>query len=162
MYRNLREQGYSKDEAAEKALVNLGADFATEMLFDKGEKWLFNHLPFRNNGVTSGIIDGADDYNLNNVDDIFLQNKLCYNINGEKLFIPERSKFENVVTIAGNGGKKPINDINRLVSTYGGNENSWKKQAGKINSEKYIFDIHWYEKDSIQYEAKLKNRTERK
>ena len=78
------------------------------------------------------------------------------------MFIPENTKFESVKTIAGNGGEKPIGDIKRLVDTYGGTESDWKKQAGKINSDKYVFDIHWYELDSVQYEAKLKNRSTRR
>ena len=38
----------------------------------------------------------------------------------------------------------------------------WSKCAAKIKSDKYIFDVHWYEYDGIQYETKLKYRKERK
>lgn len=92
-----------------------------------------------------------------------LQQQLSYVYNGEKLFIPSGAKFDTVVTMAGNGGAKPIRVVDRLTEEYGGVAADWKKQAGKITSSKYVFDVHWYERDDgIQHEMKLKNRTERK
>ncbi len=92
-----------------------------------------------------------------------LQQQLSYVHNGEKLFIPSGAKFDTVVTMAGNGGAKPIRVVDRLTEEYGGAAADWKKQAGKITSSKYVFDVHWYERDDgIQHEMKLKNRTERK
>ena len=61
VYRDLREQGYSKDEAAEKTILALGYSFGTEMLFDKGEKWLLNRFKIKNGGGTNGIVAKADD-----------------------------------------------------------------------------------------------------
>lgn len=93
----------------------------------------------------------------------YLQQKLNYLWNGEKCFIPKHTKFENVVTIAGKGADESIHCINRLIENYKGTiAEGWKKRAGKVVSDKYIFDVHWYEYDSIQYEVKLKNRKERK
>ena len=60
-YRNLREQGYSKDEAAEKTILTLAYSFVLEMLFDKGEKWLLNRFKVKNGGGTNGIVAKADD-----------------------------------------------------------------------------------------------------
>ena len=92
-----------------------------------------------------------------------LQQQLSYVYNGEKLFIPSDTKFDTVVTMAGQGGSKPIRVVDRLVKDYGGKAEDWKKQAGKITSSKYVFDVHWYERDDgVQHEMKLKNRTERK
>lgn len=92
-----------------------------------------------------------------------LQQKLSYVWNGEKSFIPQYAKFSNVVTIAGAGTEKAIRDIERLVDTYHIPAEEWKKRAGKVTSDKYIFDLHWYEADDgLQREVKLKNRTERK
>lgn len=49
------------------------------------------------------------------------------------------------------------------MDTYHIPAGEWKKQAGKVTSDKYIFDLHWYEADDgLQREVKLKNRTERK
>ena len=62
------------------------------------------------------------------------------------------------------GSEMCIRDsIKRLIRNYGGSADEWKKQAGKINSAKYVFDVHWYERDDgIQHDVKLKNRTEKK
>ena len=42
------------------------------------------------------------------------------------------------------------------------NENEWAKMVATIKSDKYLFDVHWYEYDGIQYEMKLKFRKENK
>lgn len=92
-----------------------------------------------------------------------LQQKLSYVWNGEKSFIPQYAKFTNVITMAGAGTDTAIRDIERLVDTYHIPAEEWKKQAAKVTSDKYIFDLHWYEADDgLQREIKLKNRTERK
>ena len=91
-----------------------------------------------------------------------LQQRLDYVWNGEKLFIPKGAKFEAVKTIAGIGADDPINDIARITNYYGGTVTDWRKRAGKVTSAKYNFDIHWYEKDGVQYEPKMKTRKERK
>ena len=92
-----------------------------------------------------------------------LQNKLSYEWKGEKNFIPQNAKFSKVTTIAGKGSDEAIGDIKRLIRNYGGSTDEWKKQAGKITSAKYVFDVHWYERDDgIQHDVKLKNRTEKK
>lgn len=91
-----------------------------------------------------------------------LQKQLQYIFNGEKLFIPNHSKFDNTKVIAGSGSDTQIRVVDKLVEKYGGEPSDWKKKVGKITSEKYIFDVHWYEKDGRQYETKLKYRKERK
>ena len=90
-----------------------------------------------------------------------LQAQLQYIFNGEKLFIPNRSKFDNTKVIAGSGSDTPIRVVDKLVEKYGGKPTDWAKKVGKITSDKYIFDVHWYEKDGKQYEMKLKHRKER-
>ena len=92
----------------------------------------------------------------------YLQQKLNYVWNGEKCFIPKHTKFEKVVTMASKDTDTAIRCVDRLVETYGGNADEWQKRAGKVTSDKYIFDLHWYESDGVQYEVKLKNRKERK
>lgn len=92
----------------------------------------------------------------------YLQEKLDYSWKGEKCFIPKGAKFEKVKTIAGSGSPADICCLNRLVRDYGGRGEDWQKRAGRVNSAKYIFDVHWYEKDGVQYEVKLKNRKEQK
>ena len=61
VYRDLREQGYSKDEAAEKTILTLVYSFVLEMLFDKGEKLLLNRFKIKNGRGTNGIAAKADD-----------------------------------------------------------------------------------------------------
>ncbi len=93
----------------------------------------------------------------------YLQQQLSYIWDGEKLFIPTNTKFETVVTLAGAGTDKKIRVIKSLVHDHGGAADDWMKRAGKISSDKYIFDVHWYERDDgIQYYVKLKNRSEKK
>ena len=93
----------------------------------------------------------------------YLQQQLSYSWNGEKCFIPKHTKFEKIVTIAGKGADEDIHCIDRLIKDYKGTvAEEWEKRAGKVVSDKYIFDVHWYEYDSVQYEVKLKNRKEQK
>ena len=87
----------------------------------------------------------------------------CSKWNGEKCFIPQFSLFSQITTIAGAGTDNLIQDVKRLEATYHIPFDKWKKQAGKVESSKYVFDIHWYEADDgIQHEPKLKNRKEKK
>ncbi len=91
----------------------------------------------------------------------YLQKQLSYIYNGERLFIPTNAKFESKTIIAGKGSDTPIEVIDKLLK-HGGKKTDWSKCAAKIKSDKYIFDVHWYEYDGIQYETKLKYRKERK
>lgn len=102
------------------------------------------------------------DYKLRVKTKNYLQEQLAYIFNGEKLFIPKNTKFDRVVTIAGDGTETPIRIIDNLIEKYGGEVKDWKKRAGKVTSSKYIFDVHWYEKNGVKYEVKLKHRKERK
>lgn len=94
----------------------------------------------------------------------YLQNQLAYILDtGEKNFIPTHTIFDSAPkVIAGKGSDVEIRVIDRLVSKYGGNKNEWQKKVAKIKSDKYVFDVHWYEYDGIQYEMKLKHRGDRK
>lgn len=92
----------------------------------------------------------------------WLQEQLQYILNGEKLFIPDKTIIENSRTIAGKGSKTEIRVVDKLVAEFGGKPEGWKKRVGKIESDKYIFDVHWYELDGIQYYMKLKYRGDNK
>lgn len=92
-----------------------------------------------------------------------LQKQLPYIRNGKKEFIPTNAKFSSKPkTIAGEGTETKIRQIKSVVNKYGGKEEDWAKKVVKIESSKYIFDVHWYQKDNIQYEMKLKERSEKK
>ena len=88
----------------------------------------------------------------------YLQARLdCVMPNGEKLFIPSYSVITNRKAIAGNGTNIMLKVEDRLIEKYGGATGQWKKCVGKIESEKHIFDVHWYELDRKQYDTKLKH-----
>lgn len=92
----------------------------------------------------------------------FLQEQLQYRaLNGENKFIPGKALIKNVKTIAGSGTDKILRVEQRLVEQYGGKVDEWKKRVGKVESSKYIFDIHWYELEGRQYEAKMKFRKDK-
>lgn len=67
-----------------------------------------------------------------------------------------------IVLIAGKGHTKPIDDINRLITTYKkGRKQDWQKYRGEciveIDGEYKRCEIHWYQVNSFYYEAKVKN-----
>lgn len=92
---------------------------------------------------------------------ISLQNQLPYIIDGEKKFIPKGAKIEICKIIAGYGSDVVLRVADKLSETYSIPANEISKVAGKIDSEKYIFDVHWYEYKGVQYQAKLKVRREK-
>lgn len=92
----------------------------------------------------------------------YLQNRFDYIFNGETLFIPNKTIIKNVKIIAGNGSDRELRVKNKLAEKYGGSADEWSKKVGKIESSKYVFDMHWYELDGKQYEMKLKHRGEKK
>ncbi|MBS6765938.1 MAG: phage minor capsid protein [Clostridium sp.] len=96
--------------------------------------------------------------NFKNTTKKSLQGQLSYVYNGVKDFIPTGTDFSNVKTIAGAGSDTPLRAAHRLAEKYGGASGEWSKFAGKIESGKYIFDVHWYERNGKQYDAKLKVR----
>lgn len=90
-----------------------------------------------------------------------LQKRLDYIWSGGKNFIPTGTALIKIKTIARKDSDQPIRDISRLVSLYGGNQEDWSKKVAKVVSDKYIFDLHWYECNKTQYEVKVKMRKDR-
>ena len=90
----------------------------------------------------------------------FLQSQLSYILNEEENFIPNHAVIKASKVIAGFGTEIPIRVEPALIERHGGESGQWKKKVGKVQSEKYIFDVHWYEFEGKQYEMKLKNRKE--
>lgn len=91
----------------------------------------------------------------------FLQGQLPYQYNGENLFIPAESVIRHATTIAGDGVEMELRAAKRLSEEYGGHPKEWKKRVGQIQSGQYLFDVHWYELNGIQYDAKVKTRKDR-
>lgn len=90
-----------------------------------------------------------------------LHKHLDYVWQGEKGFIPTGAALTNTHIIAGKGGDKTLRAAKRLSEEYGGNIDDWSKKVAKVTSDKYIFDVHWYEHDKQQYEPKVKVRKDR-
>lgn len=91
----------------------------------------------------------------------YLQEQLAYIYNGEKCFIPKHTVFSSKAkVIAGGAAKDKIRCVDSLIKKYGGTAEKWEKKVASIKSDKYLFDVHWYECDGIQYEMKLKHRKE--
>lgn len=76
-------------------------------------------------------------------------------------FIPANAEIRYVKVIAGKGTDTKIRVVNTLTEDYGGNPEDWMKCIGRIDSDKYVFDVHWYEKDGIMYMPKIKYRKEK-
>lgn len=82
-----------------------------------------------------------------------------YNENNELNFIPKSSIISNVHIIAGDGTQTVFRSASRYAREYGGKAQEWTKKAGKIESDKYVFDIHWVEHNMYgKYDFKLKGK----
>ena len=73
---------------------------------------------------------------------------------GEIAHLAEGSKLQNKEVFAGKGCKRKIDDIDRLVKTYGGKAENWQKvkAIGTIvydNGEEEKVELHWYEESSV-------------
>lgn len=90
-----------------------------------------------------------------------LQEQLPFVYNGKKAFIPKNTMITSVKVIAGAGVKRKIDVVGRLIIQYGGTAEEWTKRVGKVESDQYIFDIHWYERNGVQYQAKIKHIKEK-
>ncbi len=93
----------------------------------------------------------------------YLQKQLQYVQDGEKSFIPKGTKFVDTKVIAGLGSDTKLRVSDRLAEKYGDKSGNWSKIAGKIESDRYVFDVHWYEasNSNMQYEPKLKTRRDK-
>lgn len=78
---------------------------------------------------------------------------------GTKTFIPKDAEITNILEIAGENSKE-FRNANKYVEKYGGKETDYSKRAGKIESDKYTFDIHWVQgKNGLMTEWKIANKT---
>lgn len=90
-----------------------------------------------------------------------LQEQLPFVYNEKKAFIPKNTMITSVKVIAGAGVKRKIDVVGRLIIQYGGTVEEWTKRVGKVESDQYIFDVHWYERNGVQYQAKIKHIKEK-
>ena len=79
--------------------------------------------------------------------------------NGVQTFIPKDTDITNIVEIAGENSKE-FRNASKYAKLYSGQNSDWSNRVGKIESDKYIFDIHWVQsKNGILCEWKIKNKT---
>ena len=98
---------------------------------------------------TKSVVDGVLDKQLG-----------FYNESNNLKFIPKSSIISNVHIIAGDGTQTVFRSANKYAQLYGGKAQEWTKRAGKIESDKYVFDIHWVEHIKYgKYDFKLKGKT---
>lgn len=142
---------YTDKKQYEKYKEILGVD--APKTFDS-----FQNLKYTETEKWAEIKDRYDNTRLGK----YLQNQFAYTYNGEKLFIPNNTIFEATRVIAGGKSKTPLRVKEKLSEKYGGTPEDWVKRVGKIESDNYVFDMHWYELKGKQYEMKLKNRGEKK
>ena len=90
-----------------------------------------------------------------------LQEQLPFVYNGKKAFVPKNTMITSVKVIAGAGVKRKIDVVDRLIVQYGGTAEEWTKRVGKVESDQYIFDVHWYERNGVQYQTKIKHIKEK-
>ena len=82
-----------------------------------------------------------------------------YNEINKLNFIPENAIISNVYIIAGKGTQTVFRSANKYAQAFGGKAQEWMKKVGKIESDKYIFDIHWVEHSKYgKYDFKLKGK----
>lgn len=90
------------------------------------------------------------------VDNETLQNAIFSDkISTNKWIVPKNTIIENVTVIAGQGTSTDIRAKRKLEQKY--SSGNWTKRSGTVNGKYYSYQIHYYEKDGIQYEGKLKD-----
>ena len=158
--------GESKVPAEQKKIRNKASD---KLQYDRYKEVLdknilpvsfteFQEIKYNDTNEWNKLKSMYSLYNSNS----FLQNRLDYILSSEKGFIPRKTVIKNVKIIAGNGSNTILRSADMLCDKYGGNPENWSKKVGKIESAKYIFDIHWNELDGRQFLVKVKMRKEKK
>lgn len=97
--------------------------------------------------------------------DAALSKQLSFALSGKRDFIPTNTAVTDIHVIAGAGVSVTLRAAKGLSEKIGGKPENWRKVVGKIESGKYIHDVHWYEnpKDGFgQVDAKLKERREKR
>lgn len=96
--------------------------------------------------------------------DTSLKKKLSFrDDNGLLTFIPKDTIITDVTVIAGDEVKTAFRKAQKYADEHGGKKEDYRKQAGKIESAKYIFDIHFVkDKTGREYDFKIKSKTKKR
>lgn len=77
---------------------------------------------------------------------------------GVQGIVPSNTTITNVHIIAGKDSSVNIRDRNKIAKKYNINTMDLNKKVGTVQSKYYDYEIHWYEANGNQLEAKLKNK----
>ena len=91
-------------------------------------------------------------------DDTILQSKIDYDIMGIQGIVPSNTTITNVHIIAGKDSSTNIRDSYKLAEKYNVNATELNKKVGVVEGKYHDYEIHWYETNRLQLEAKLKNK----
>ncbi len=91
-----------------------------------------------------------------------LSEPLEFEYNKEKGYIPQHAVITNAKVIAGRGSENVFRKAAEYANKLGGTPEEWSKFVGKVTSDKYVFDVHWYERKGEMYRPKIKTQKERR
>lgn len=141
-------QRRARDENGKSILIPQNMDY---------EEWCMQYAPeqYKKYYINSNLPKTKE------VSNSALDRQLSFYNEANRLnFIPKNSIISNVHIIAGNGTQTVFRSADKYAEEYGGKSQEWTKRAGKIESNKYIFDIHWVEHNKYgKYDFKLKGKT---
>lgn len=74
--------------------------------------------------------------------------------------VPKHVDLANVKVIAGSGVKKIIREEPLLIKDFGGRQGQWQKITADVITDNFKYQVHYYERDGVQYKVKMKSRKE--
>ena len=160
-----RNDGYLR-EKREGYNNYIDPDRFVEGLWDDGKSRIKNDTSENVEKSRLESVENIDESGINKpnvMDDVetTLKTKLGFvDDNGQLTFISTKAIITNTKILASIDVKNVFRGANKYVDKYGGNESDYCKVAGKIESAKYIFDIHFV-KDKVgnEYDFKIKSKT---
>lgn len=164
---DLSKQQDNTDESVNKWLNSLTERQRQQVLGIKGEKEWQNGNGWQNNlrgwqGLGSPLSRLLNTSLDGKIKEKVLPTSLAYFESGVKKFIPKNSLITSQTVIAGKGSEKEFRLASAFANKYGGKTSEWQKNVGVIESDKYIFDIHWVSHEDIgQFGFKIKSKKEK-
>ena len=129
-----------------------------------GKNEIVGNISYEEWAKKHGIESKINKPNVINDIDTSLKKKLGFRDDRDQLtFIPKNAIITNVKVIAGADVKRAFRNANKYAEQYGGSARDYKKVAGKIESAKYTFDVHFVkDKNGNEYDFKIKSKTLKK
>ena len=122
-----------------------------------GKNELINNITYKEWATQNGLIRPKT---IDSVNTSLNKQIGFYDNSGTLTFIPKDSIITNTKVIAGANVKSAFRSAQKYAETYGGKASDYSKIAGKIESDKYIFDIHFVKDNKgNEYDFKIKEKT---